>query len=411
MLFSLGLTFARIECEPWPTDTRSIAVSNQPCFIYAFRKRSRHYASRVRLFDHCGKNNANMTTSRLCHIVRGPHDQQFHALWNELRDEWGTLQIKGYTGEGFLGKGRLVGGNYIPREELRRRARAEAEMERARRKARGESSRRLGGSVMSGGIRDAIATATLRRNNAIVDDNCGTGTKAGDRAAQDALLNGFRSKEEMAEADHLAIQQALFDLMEVEEGRKLEQEAASSQPPTTVAPQPPSEGLTWDAENGLQPVGGYYGPGPSMWSPTQPTSPAPYPQTRVAPELDRHGRPLSRLVSEASNKRAGNNAPTDRSWSRSQATTAASQGSSSQPWDCPWCTLINTANTSNCIACEAARPTPNNPQTAKAPAPSHKKLTKAQAPVTLGWNCLNCGTFMEHQWWTCSMCGLMKRAS
>src|ERR1700760_3963305 len=109
-----------------------------------------------------------MTTSRLCHIVRGPHDQQFHALWNELRDEWGTLQIKGYTGEGFLGKGRLVGGNYIPRDELRRRARAEAEMERARRKARGESgSRRLGGSSIAGGIRDAIATATLRRNNAI----------------------------------------------------------------------------------------------------------------------------------------------------------------------------------------------------------------------------------------------------
>jgi RNA polymerase subunit RPABC4/transcription elongation factor Spt4 len=26
----------------------------------------------------------------------------------------------------------------------------------------------------------------------------------------------------------------------------------------------------------------------------------------------------------------------------------------------------------------------------------------------LGWNCLECGTFMETQWWTCSLCGTMK---
>ncbi|KAF3342529.1 hypothetical protein VdG2_09489 [Verticillium dahliae VDG2] len=41
----------------------------------------------------------------LSHIVHGPHDGKFHALWNQLRDEHMGLVMKGYTGEGFLSEG------------------------------------------------------------------------------------------------------------------------------------------------------------------------------------------------------------------------------------------------------------------------------------------------------------------
>lgn len=69
----------------------------------------------------------------LAHIVHGPHDDRFHALWNQLRDEHEGLVMKGYTGEGFLSAGRRLGGSgRIPMQEARRLARAAAE-ERARR--------------------------------------------------------------------------------------------------------------------------------------------------------------------------------------------------------------------------------------------------------------------------------------
>jgi rubrerythrin len=326
----------------------------------------------------------------------------------------------------------MLGGNYIPRDELRRRARAEAEIDRARRKAQGgPSGRRLGGSSLAGGLRDAIASATLSRNNAIVDNNCGTGTKAGDRAAQDALLNGFRSKQEMDKADELAIQKALYELMQVEEGRKLDQEAAGGNGqyyPGSQGPLPPTAGPSWDQQPvNLQPVGGFYAPGPASWTPPAQQQPPPtsitgtpvsYPSKPVSlapePELDRHGRPLSRLVKDASKKRTGkassSSSNANRSQSRSQAAADASQGNStnSSRWDCLRCTLINEANATECNACGA----PHQSATAAGtPAPSNKKLSKAQAPVTMGWNCLNCGTFMEHKWWMCSLCGMIKTTS
>ena len=38
----------------------------------------------------------------LSHNEIGPHNAQFHALWDQLRKEYEGLVSKGYTGEGFL---------------------------------------------------------------------------------------------------------------------------------------------------------------------------------------------------------------------------------------------------------------------------------------------------------------------
>src|ERR1700761_3257332 len=110
----------------------------------------------------------------LCHIVHGPHDQAFHALWDKLRDEHESLLRKGYTGEGFLGKGNRVGGRGIPRSELQRQARAAAERRgRSAVLAQGSGSRLGGQGIVRGqNIREIIAAAAERRNR--VDRGCGS---------------------------------------------------------------------------------------------------------------------------------------------------------------------------------------------------------------------------------------------
>ncbi|KAK9721185.1 hypothetical protein K7432_003618 [Basidiobolus ranarum] len=45
----------------------------------------------------------------LTHIIRGPHDQQFYKILDELTTECENLMVKGFTGEGFYGIGHRVG--------------------------------------------------------------------------------------------------------------------------------------------------------------------------------------------------------------------------------------------------------------------------------------------------------------
>src|SRR5438094_562187 len=107
---------------------------------------------------------------RLSHIVHGPHDANFHALWNQLREEHYQLTLKGYTGEGFLSEGRKLGGRKIPYDEARRIARAAAEK---RRTLGAGSGQRLGGAPVRVGqdIRKVIADAAERRTR--VTKGCG----------------------------------------------------------------------------------------------------------------------------------------------------------------------------------------------------------------------------------------------
>ena len=168
----------------------------------------------------------------LCHNVIGPHNTQFHALWDQLRDEHQGLLMKGYTGEGFLSEGRRLGGARIPLHEARRIARNTAEEQRARPIGTASASasgfgsgpgRRLGGAKPRPGedIRRVIADAVERRNATL--RGCGT-ERLNDSQVRDisdsVARNGFRTKAEEDEANETAIAQALWELTQEDEKAK-----------------------------------------------------------------------------------------------------------------------------------------------------------------------------------------------
>lgn len=174
--------------------------------------------------------------------MHGPHDGSFHALWNELRSEHRVLVSKGYTGEGFLAKGRKLGGRRIPLDEMRRQARASAEKRHKEKKKR-SSGQKLGGKKAPTGtdVRKVIADAAIQRNT--ITKGCASGTQQGAKAAEEAKRNGFRTKAEEDDANDLAIAKALIELMEEDETNKLEGSASEN-----IS----SEGLNAFSERGLE---------------------------------------------------------------------------------------------------------------------------------------------------------------
>ncbi|KAH8899316.1 WLM-domain-containing protein, partial [Thozetella sp. PMI_491] len=311
----------------------------------------------------------------LSHIVHGPHDAKFHALWNQLRDEHEGLALKGYTGEGFLSEGHRLGGRNIPMSEARRLARAQAERRRDMNKGSGQ---RLGGAVPRPGsdIRRVIATAAERRNRAL--QGCGN-TTHNDREIQEisdnAIRNGFRTQAEEDAANEAAIAQALWELVQEDEKAKY---GSSYVPPSAENPSGSGGGVFVDDDV-------------------------------TAGPLTNKGESSTAAPPEAKPAASELAVPAD-------------------SWTCGVCTLINEPNFLSCDACgtekvekPGKRPREVVDLTASPSRPSTKKPTKARElrtfeapPVPPGletWQCSFCGKLMERQWWTCSVCGVMKNSS
>ncbi|PYI19249.1 zinc metallopeptidase [Aspergillus violaceofuscus CBS 115571] len=323
----------------------------------------------------------------LCHIVHGPHNQQFHALWNQLRDEHLELTLKGYTGEGFLSKGHRLGGRRMPVEEARRRARAAAEQ---RRSLSAGSGQRVGGASVAHGtdMRQVIAAAAQRRRE--VMNGCASGADNSAELAEEASRNGFRTKAEEDDANERAIMEAVIDLIEQEEREKY---GPSYIPPSQENPAGPRSTL----------------------------SPPPI------PDSSRLGAP---------------------SHPQNPEDLISDDGSYNQPWSCPTCTLENPAEFLCCDACASARPRPSTNRSVSEPAltsaanttdkskskkrpigqsqsPSSQGTSKNKGRVKtpsstkseqankrrLGRTCRACGSFMEIEWALCSTCGTAKQES
>ncbi len=307
----------------------------------------------------------------LAHIVHGPHDGQFHALWNQLREEHEQLVRKGYTGEGFLSDGKRLGGRRIPIDEARRRARAAAE---TRRTLTAGSGQKLGGTPVRRGadIRQVIADAATRR--ATVTRGCGSGREESKSISDEVGRNGFRTKAEEDDANEEAIMQAYIELLQEEELGKWGDAYA---PPTQF--NPTAKGTS-----------------SSTLSKAQPQSTIPKPTN-----------------SSSSNK------------SQPQLVDGSNTTSTvtEDTWTCPICTLVNPTTYLCCDACAAERPEstfrprPPPAKTKDVPKRSSKaiqalsSLNKAVKDKPLGWSCHRCGTFMESHWWTCAGCGTMKLSS
>ncbi|KAL8820265.1 MAG: hypothetical protein Q9191_007552, partial [Dirinaria sp. TL-2023a] len=167
----------------------------------------------------------------LCHIVHGPHDEPFHTLWNQLREEYETLTRKGYTGEGFLSEGRTLGGTArIPKHEAQRRARLAAEQ---RRTLNAGSGQKLGGAPVRRGtdIRRVIADAAQKR--ATITRGCASGTERSKGIVQETEQSGTKTQAvDLTDEDEEAVMLAYIDLIQEERERY----GAGYEPPSSANP-------------------------------------------------------------------------------------------------------------------------------------------------------------------------------
>ncbi|KNG46574.1 zinc ion binding protein [Stemphylium lycopersici] len=350
----------------------------------------------------------------LCHIVIGPHNADFNNLWNELRDEHQSLLMKGYTGEGFLSQGQKLGGRRIPLDEMRRQARIAAEKRRTTTNANA-GGHRLGGSRPVGraiDMRRVIADAASRRSS--ITDGCASGSSEAGRLVNQQEQDGFRTKAEQDDANDWAIAQALQDLMYDEEMQRLGAPTGNG-------------GLSWDPQNGLQ----FDSNPPSRTaSPALPTAQS-YPTRNTT--HPGQGRPLSRLVTQSSSRTSGNPTPVsartpsrlisqeeEQLRNKQLPPTPPQVFQSPQPdmtptnpnkWACPQCTLHNPLDYLACEACGLEQPPQPIPEHRRF-GPSHISPSLPKPPPQsglrgrgatpfepakgrLGWNCLECGTFMH----------------
>ncbi|KEF60013.1 uncharacterized protein A1O9_04863 [Exophiala aquamarina CBS 119918] len=319
----------------------------------------------------------------LCHIVHGPHNDHFYALWAKLQDEHKALTAKGYTGEGFLGKGDRLGGQRLPMHEMRRRARVAAQ-ERADR-TRNSGSVLGGKGILRGqSARDVIAAAAEKRAKS--ERGCANGTEEGRKLAEGKAPKGGQvttTKADQEDENEAAWIQAMIELVREDEAQMFNQDHL--RPDTSL-----TAGL--DAASIREE------------------------QARIERSIKQQSRPA---------KRPPTRPPPE-------------------TWTCEVCTLINPIDDLRCGACEIERP-PDSfppPRRARNKSPSSATSTststiKKSTPTALqprlnaydsiariesqaarmnvakpmGWTCHSCGNWMEEMWWTCSTCGMMKASS
>ncbi|EPE24608.1 Ran BP2/NZF zinc finger-like protein [Glarea lozoyensis ATCC 20868] len=322
----------------------------------------------------------------LAHNVHGPHNEQFHALWDQERKEYEALLSKGYSGEGFLSNGRQLGGRRIPMHEARRLARAAAEK---RATLSSGSGQKLGGRPLRVGtdIRKVIVDAIERRGTVL--KGCGSAEKNDDEIeylATRAVQNGFKTKAEEDEANDRAIAAAVWEL--IQEDQK--NEYGDNYVPSTPANPTGNGGGTVGVSKRIKTE-------PSSSKPASPSQSLPIPP-RQAPKH------ISRLVGESSSKRSKPEMP------KAVQPPDSSSASEMTGWTCEICTLHNPINYLCCDACTTERPPAVTKKLAEA---SRPKAATAFKPDTQNstWTCSRCTTIMEDKWWTCNTCGKMKESS
>lgn len=373
----------------------------------------------------------------LCHNVIGPHNQEFHALWDQLRDEHEALIRKGYTGEGFLGNGRMLGGRQMPRREANRLARQAAELRKSRNQGSGQ---RLGGTGILRGqdARSVIADAVERRLK--IEQGCASGTEAGNKVARDEVQKGSMTTtlaDPTNENDEIMMQ-AYIDLIQEDEREKF---GGYYDPPTAANPAGPR---------------GVQGKGQDLVA-QQREIEREILKERQRKQEERNTsistrRPPPRTQpSDSSSRKTSSDPVADVSENQNAVQPSSSRyGKISKPeapadtWTCEICTLINPATLLSCDACGVERPasisaildrssrrTSSNGNESKR-LKSTRELPNALKPRSsaydsiarfnaeqdqklasrpVGWLCGACGNFMESEWWTCAQCGTMKSSS
>jgi len=329
----------------------------------------------------------------LCHIVHGPHNDHFYALWAKLQDEHKALTAKGYTGEGFLGKGDRLGGRRLPMHEVRRRARVAAQ-ERADR-TRNSGSVLGGRGILRGqSARDVIAAAAEKRARS--ERGCANGTEEGRKIAEGKAPKGGQvttTKADQEDENEAAWIQAMIELVREDEAQMFNQD--------------------------------YLRPDHSLGGGLD------------AASMREEQAWIEQTIKQQQQQQSR---PAKRSPARQRPET----------WTCEVCTLINPIEDLMCGACEVERPSDSFPTSrqARQMAPSSTTSTSTSTSTSttattkskstalqprlnaydsiariesqaasknekkpMGWTCHSCGNWMEEMWWTCAACGMMKASS
>lgn len=149
----------------------------------------------------------------LSHNRFGPHDANFHALWDQLRDEFSALMKSGFTGDAFLSQGHLISGKRIGQDEARRIARTA--ITDNRKKLPLTVNRKLGGVGLKP-IADVRGTITGGGafGRMQIAQGCGCDIPKLEQKAlvAAASINVMRSRVEKDDANEVAIQDALWEL-------------------------------------------------------------------------------------------------------------------------------------------------------------------------------------------------------
>ena len=290
----------------------------------------------------------------LCHNVIGPHNESFHALWNQLRDEHEALLLKGFTGENFLSSGQRLGGGRMPQHEIRRLAREAARQQQASLAQHG-FSRRLGGGTQRGNnMRAVMAAAAQRRQDAtrLCSDRL-TERQIID-LTESATNHGTKTAAKEDEANEVAIAQALWELAQEDEKKAL--------------------GKDYVAPSQENPMGSG-----GKWA------------CHVCTLVN----PAAYLCCDAcGGERSDGSIPANSGPPASTGTRARRRPQSPRVPE----TVDLTAS-----------PSPPPRKDTKRRRVDKSPARKPVIPPT--WKCVWCSKVMEQQWWTCSECGRMKDRS
>lgn len=408
----------------------------------------------------------------MCHNTFGPHDESFHKMWDQMRDEYWHLMQTGFTGNYFTGRGHYVGGR-MTKTEARRIARAEAA--KAAPKGLEPVNRKLGGAPPSrirsrGEMADKIAQAAEKRMGMI----CGSGRRSAEQrqlvaeAAKNARVIEIEDDENDA-----AIEQAFMELAQQEREHEATQKYGGSgrsrdEAMTIPESSPAKASISREYDAPKAPVWDTMVEDDPHWPCkvctmlNQPTSKiceaCETPATRIDPSLQAKQKqalddakrweckvctklnPPGRLVCGACDSPAtaamNNNG---KKVKQEQAFKQAKQ------WCCVICTMLNELEQLACVACECqkdgrapegsgyklsghrssyggaaynATPQPyiaggGNSRAKVAPKPRvlgvYTEKPVREAPKT--WKCHYCTREMDSQWWTCDTCGEVKARS
>ncbi|KFZ12836.1 hypothetical protein V501_04037 [Pseudogymnoascus sp. VKM F-4519 (FW-2642)] len=275
----------------------------------------------------------------LSHNRFGPHDANFHALWDQLRDEYYALMQSGFTGDAFLSHGHLLSGKRIRQDKARRIART------AIADSRKKPSLTVNRKLVEAGPKpsmDARSTLTGAFGRMQIAQGCGCDMSKAEQKALVAAagVNVVKYRVEKDDANEVAIQEALWELAQEERASSSKQKGASQDSAATKRERQsinhPSSSHNYDSSS---------------------KSSKPYDSDSEYSEDPSFSKPPSQYV----------------------------QLVDEEFWQCETCTLINKEEDIECDACGTARPGTEPPPKAtssKPPSKAAEKKTTFKYPPT-----------------------------